>query len=285
MQAPDPRSGAPAPAMSLLDGTRPLKRWRWVGIFSEQLMACAALVQVGLARQSFWALHLRGSDETLRERTRMFPRRSEVQLTMGRPARSGPPARLGRVVINDRGVALDVTLEEEAGFQCICPHGTGRVWTRKQAGIAAAGTLALDGGPAREIRALAVIDDTSGHHARVTEWSWSAGVGRGTAGQALAWNLVSGVNDPPEGSERAVWIDGVPAEAPPVSFSRELTRIDAQDGSELRFSAEAQRSRRENLLIVRSDYRAPFGTFSGTLPGGIDLAEGFGVVEHHRARW
>ncbi len=109
--------------MSLLDGTRPLKRWRWVGIFSEELMACAALVQVGLARQSFWALHLRDSDGPLRERTRMFPRRSEVQLTMGRPASSGAPARLGRVVIHDRGVALDVSLQEEAGFQSSAPTG------------------------------------------------------------------------------------------------------------------------------------------------------------------
>ena len=271
--------------MSLLDGTRPLKRWRWVGIFSEDLMGCAAIVQVGLARQSFWALHLRGSGQPMRERTRMRPRRSEVQLTMGRPAAAGPPARLGRVVINDRGVALDVKLQEEPGFQCTCPNGSGRVWTRKQAGIRASGTLSLDGGPAREIRALAVIDDTSGHHARVTEWRWSAGVGHGAAGQALAWNLVSGVNDPPRGSERAVWVDGVPAEAPPVSFSQDLTRIDGQDGSELRFSPKAERSRRENLLIVRSDYRAPFGTFSGTLPGGIELADGLGVVEHHRARW
>ena len=59
----------------------------------------------------------------------------------------------------------------------------------------------------------------------------------------------------------------------------------AAEGSELRFEAEAQRNRRENLLLVRSEYRAPFGTFSGTLPGGVAIAHGLGVVEHHRARW
>ena len=78
---------------------------------------------------------------------------------------------------------------------------------------------------------------------------------------------------------------GSPPRPRPSASREDLTRIDAQDGSELRFSAEAERSRRENLLIVRSDYRAPFGTFSGTLPGGIELADGIGVVEHHRARW
>jgi len=267
--------------MPLLDGTRPLKRWRWVGIFSEELMACAAIVQVGLVRQSFWAIHMRGDQRgRLRGRTRMLPRRSELQLTIGAPA-----VRDGRLVIRDRGVALDVTLKEEAGFQTICPHGQGRVWTRKQAGIAAQGTLSLDGGPAREIGALAVIDDTSGHHARVTEWRWSAGVGTAMDGRALGWNLVSGVNDPPHGSERALWIDGVPSEAPPVSFSGDLSRVECEDDSVLRFRAEAERSRRENLLIVRSDYRAPFGTFSGTLPGHVELASGLGVMEHHRARW
>jgi hypothetical protein len=159
------------------------------------------------------------------------------------------------------------------------------VWTRKQAGVEARGTLALDGGPIREVRALAVIDDTAGYHARVTEWYWSAGVGAGPGGEALAWNLVSGVNDPPEGSERAVWIAGDPREVPPVSFATDLSAIVCTDGSELSFEAEAERRRSENLLVVRSDYRQPFGVFSGMLPGHVELARGVGVVEHHRARW
>jgi hypothetical protein len=130
-----------------------------------------------------------------------------------------------------------------------------------------------------------VVDDTAGYHARHTEWWWSAGVGEGPDGTALAWNLVSGVNDPPTGSERAVWVAGEPHETPPVSFTAALERISCDDGSELEFQAEAERSRSENLLIVKSDYRAPFGTFSGSLPGNIPLAHGLGVVEHHRALW
>ena len=41
----------------------------------------------------------------------------------------------------------------------------------------------------------------------------------------------------------------------------------------------------ENLLIVRSRYRQPFGTFAGALPGGIELAAGVGVMERHEALW
>jgi hypothetical protein len=258
--------------MRVFLGGRPRKRWRYVGVFSEELMACAALVTVAAARQSFWALYERPGGR-LRERTRLLPRRGEVEL---------PP---GRMRVRDRGVVIDLRLGEDAGIEALCSHGRQQVWTRKQAGIPARGTLALDGGPAREIEALAVIDDTAGYHARVTEWWWSAGVGLGADGVALAWNLVSGVNDPPSGSERAVWVEGEPREVPPVRFTADLSRISCEDGSELRFSEEALRARKENLLIVKSDYRAPFGTFSGTLPCGLPLAHGLGVCEHHRARW
>ncbi len=275
--------------MKLFQGSRPLKRWRYVGVFSEELAACAALVQIGPARQSFWALHLTGpgagGSAIDRERTRLLPRRAEVSLIPGRPGDGRLGGEPGRLRLRDRGVLLDLRLEEEPGIEALCPHGRGQVWTRKQAGVRACGTLLLDGGAPMEIDALAVIDDTAGHHARRTEWWWSAGVGEGADGAALAWNLVSGVNDPPSGSERAVWVDGEPHETPPVSFATDLTRISCDDGSQLSFRAEAERARRENLLIVRSDYRAPFGTFAGTLPGGIPLARGRGVVEHHRARW
>src|SRR5690606_40324791 len=61
------------------------KRWRYVGVFGPELMACAALVQVGVARQSFWAVWERpGGDGAgrLLERTRL--RRGGVRLAPGR---------------------------------------------------------------------------------------------------------------------------------------------------------------------------------------------------------
>jgi hypothetical protein len=270
--------------MALFHGSRPLKRWRYVGFFSQELMACAAQVQVGPARQSFWAILPRPAGG-LRQRTHMLARRGAVRMASAGVSGGGARAEPGGLRIRDAGVTLELQLEEDAGIEAVCPHGADRVWTRKQAGIAASGTLALDAGPPQEIRGRAVIDDTAGYHARETEWWWTAGVGEGPDGIALAWNLVSGVNDPETGSERAVWIAVEPSETRPVSFAADLSSVCCEDGSELQFQAEAERSRRENLLILRSNYRAPFGTFSGTLPGGIALASGLGVMEHHRARW
>lgn len=146
------------------------------------------------------------------------------------------------------------------------------------------GEVVLDG-VAHAVDACAVVDDSAGYHARHTAWRWSAGVGRCEDGRAAAWNLVEGINDPLRGSERTVWIDGVPVETAPAAFAADLSAVTTADGGELRFAAEAVRERNENMLLVRSSYRQPFGTFSGALPGAIPLAEGYGVMEQHTAAW
>ena len=71
----------------------------------------------------------------------------------------------------------------------------------------------------------------------------------------------------------------------PGQLRRDLTSIACADGSLLRFRAEAERSRSDNLLLVRSDYRAPSAASRERFPAAIALASGLGVVEHHRARW
>ena len=38
------------------------------------------------------------------------------------------------------------------------------------------------------------------------------------------------------------------------------------------------------MFLVKSKYRQPFGTFSGSLEG-IELADGIGVMESHEATW
>jgi hypothetical protein len=55
--------------MAPLRGGRPLKRWRYVAAFSEELMLCAAAAAIGPARSSWWAVWDRRRG-TLHERTR-----------------------------------------------------------------------------------------------------------------------------------------------------------------------------------------------------------------------
>jgi Protein of unknown function (DUF2804) len=243
---------------------RPLKAWRYVAVFSPELMACLATVRIGPVRQAFWAVWDR-EQRRLHERT--VRGRGRVLLATG------------QVQVREPDLALELELEEGPGVECVCPGGRAYAWTRKQAPVAARGTITLDG-RRRAVDALAVIDDTAGYYPRHTRWQWSAGVGRADDGRQLAWNLVSGVNDPPQQSERTVWVDGQPQEPPPSTFARDLSAVDG-----LRFAAEAVRERRENRLLVRSYYRQPFGSFSGELAAGVTLASGLGVMEEHDVWW
>jgi Protein of unknown function (DUF2804) len=156
----------------------------------------------------------------------------------------------------------------------VSPHGDHYVWTRKRVARARG---RFDGRP---FELGAIVDESAGYHARHTAWRWSAGVGVAESGAAVAWNLVDGIHDADEASERTVWVDGVPHEVPPLAFADDLSSVGA-----VRFSSEAVRARRENLLVVRSDYEQPFGTFSGELPVVGPLREGWGVMERHDVRW
>ncbi|MCW2990804.1 MAG: hypothetical protein JWM73_1398 [Solirubrobacterales bacterium] len=251
---------------------RPLKRWRYVGVYGADLMCCFGSVSIGGLPQSFWAVWDREA-KVLRERTRF--RAGRVQLADG------------RVRVRDRGVAIDLAFDEREGIpiEIRSPHGSSEIWTRKRAGLRFAGSVVLDG-IERPLVARGVIDDSAGYHARETAWSWSAGVGTGEGGEELAWNLVDGVHDAPTGSERAIWVDGQPYEPPPVRFDTALTTVASADGGvALACAHESVRRRDDNVIVMRSRYEQPFGTFSGALPNGLRLAEGFGVMERHDVRW
>jgi hypothetical protein len=157
------------------------------------------------------------------------------------------------------------------------------VWTRKRADVPVECDLRL-GDKRWQLEARGVEDESAGYHPRHTVWSWSSGLGRLDDGRTVGWNLVNGINDPARDSERAIWIDGEPTEPGPVEFDG-LDAIVFDDGSRLDFVAETERSRVENKLLVRYSYRQPFGAFAGTLPGGLRLQHGLGVMEHHDAHW
>src|SRR4051812_20191812 len=119
-----------------------------------------------------------------------------------------------------------------------------------------------------------VLDESAGRHPRRTSWLWSAGAGVSSAGAPVFWNLVEGMFE----AECAVWVDGEPHLVGRLPF-------DGLRGvGELRFDAVATRAKRENYLVLASDYEQPFGTFAGSLPVAGALT-GHGVMERHEALW
>jgi hypothetical protein len=243
--------------------------------------------------QTFWAIWHRG-ERKLWERTMLVlpVARGEVW-TEGRDgdgqlAYAPDEGSVVRIESSDPDVGeVRAFLKFKGGgrwVEAVCPTEDGQyVWTRKRVG----GPVECDvrlGSDRLVSEARGVEDESEGYHPRHTVWSWSAGVGTIADGRAVGWNLVSGINDPPESSERAIWIDGEPSEPGPVEFEG-LEAIRFDDGARLDFAAECERRMDERRLFVRYSFRQPMGTFSGTLPGGISLASGMGVMEHHDAHW
>jgi hypothetical protein len=256
-------------SMPLFDRGQLRKRWRYVGLFAEELMLCAAQAEVGPLRQSFWVFWDREGRHHMAH-TALRPGSREVRL-------EGPSLE-----IDAPDLRASLRLGESAPIETTCPSGKSLAWTRKRAGVPIEGTVEMPG-KRWQVSGRGVDDESAGHHQRHTSWRWSAGIGVATDGRPLAWNLVEGINDPVAGSERAIWVDGEPTEPPPVRF-REMEGIDLAEGEALEFASEAAHANDENYLLIRSRYRHRFGSFSGSL-GGIEVASGLGVMEEHNAHW
>ena len=255
--------------MPLLRGTRPRKRWRYVGYYAPELMLCVGDARIGPVPQRWWAVALPGGE--LHERT-----------TIGR---GGVSVERGAVEVERDGVRIHLTLEESDGVEIASPTSAGHyTWTRKQADVPARGFVEVSG-KRHEIDGVAFIDESAGYHDRHTAWKWSAGNGHTRDGRTVSWNLVTGVHDAPTDSERTVWVDRKPAEVGPVTFAPDLSQVTFSEGGSLQFTEWAAREEDMNMLLMRSRYRQPFGTFTGTLPGGLELAQGYGVMEEHDVRW
>jgi hypothetical protein len=245
------------------------KRWRYVAVFAEELMLCAARAEIGPAAQSFWILWDRERQQQWAH-TNPLPGSREVAFDGARLEIDGP------------GLRASLELGEVAPIETTCPSGKSLAWTRKRAGMPVVGTVEVPG-RRLQLDGRGVDDESAGHHQRHTHWHWSAGVGESVEGHNLAWNLVEGINDPRQGSERAIWVDGEPGEPAPVRF-RGLDSVDLGDAGSLDFASESDHARNDNYLLIRSRYRHRFGSFAGTL-GGLTIAQGFGVMEEHDALW
>ena len=208
---------------------RPLKAWRYVGVFSPELMICVAAVRIGPVRQAFWAVwdRRRGA---LAERT---------VIGRGGGRRSAP----GASASSTARVQLELALEEVAGIESVCPSGD---------------ALRVDAQAGRDRRPRATCASTGEHasssraggrrrHRRVLRaphagGSGRPGIGTETGGRPVAWNLVAGVNDPPA-RQRA---DGVGRRRGARMRRRARSHPTSAPSTTSRFTAEAERvSRRE----------------------------------------
>jgi hypothetical protein len=258
--------GLPLPParMPAWQGLRPLKRWRYVGVFGPDLQLCVGDARIGPVPARWWAIARPG--EPLRE------------------GRRGIALAPGSVWVDDGDVQVRIELDERPPVETATGYGRSFAWTAKQGDVPARGSVRI-GRDEHRSDARAVVDVSAGYHPRHTQWKWSAGVGTFDDGRSVGWNLVTGIHDSPSSSERTIWIDGEPQEIGPVEFATDLSSIVFEDGACLRFEEWTAREDRTNVLVMRNYYRQPFGIFDGAISGGLSLAEAYGVMEEHEVWW
>ena len=159
--------------MPLLRAGRPLKRWRYVGVYGPELMLCVGEARVG------------GDPAALVGGRRCTTAAARAH-TAGRGGVDGSRAGARRPRRRDDRPARRRRRRASSRH---AHGGAAYIWTRKQAGVPARGPVRVDG---REFDV-----DCAGRRRRdrrlpraPTSWLWSAGVGRGAGGERVGWNLV-----------------------------------------------------------------------------------------------
>jgi len=287
-----------------------LKRWHYVGVVHPNFILGAACVDLSYMGNVFVYLF----DRRTRE---LYP--FETLLALSRGLELAESAVTGTTRFRTTGLDLtfdqarmpntvriraqerllaDVSLDSSgmSPLSCITRIGLGGFnYTHKLAGIPAQGEVEIDGRRFNAEGSWAVVDFTAGIPARETFWNWASGGGRCESGRLFGINLAAGINETGF-TENAFWLDGRMHKVDAVHFDydrrdlmRRPWRITSSDGKiDLTFAPEDRRAAKVNALVVASAFQQPFGSFSGVLraeQAEERVAEGYGFVEEHYARW
>ena len=267
----DRPTGVPLPPqpLPLFRAGQLRKSWHYTSFWSGELSFCAAQVRVGPLQQEYWGVWDRSAGQ-FRQASHIFG--SRVQLESN------------RVRVADGDVQIDVSFDNSASFEVYRPTGRAYIWSHKDYSRAAHGTVRY-GDSIRSVKGVMFVDVNAGYHERHTQWRWAAGAGLDQQGRLVAFNAINGLFDTPTNSERTIWIDEVAQEVGPNRFADDLSSVSFTEGGTLNFHPEQLIEQHDNYLVIRSDYFHWFGTYKGTLPGGIELREAYGVRERHDAVW
>ena len=227
-------------------GGRMLKRWRYVGVFTEEFLLCAARVQIGPVGQTFWVVWDR-EERTMHENTRA--RLPGARGEVWREGREGRPAPgLGK----KRGADLvdHVRWPRTCGCGCASATASGSsrsarpptantCWTRKRAGVPVECDVRVGdkrwqaGGAAgsRTSRPAITHATRSGAGPRASESRTTAARSAGT------WS--AGSTTRPSARSARSGSTASPSEPAPVEFEG-LEAIAFGDGAGLEFEAESR---------------------------------------------
>ena len=283
------------------------KRWVYMALNTDALWTSFAIVRTGYAATAFAFVYDLAEKRMLVDRTvlglaagtrvaddphapgelaRFAFGKTELTFT-----RAGPELE-ARVRMGD--LELEATLDESVGpraITAVAELGPG-LWnaTEKRALLATRGRGKIAGRELSFKGARGGYDYTHGLLPRHTEWRWAFAQGKTKAGEPIGFNLVSGFVG---SAECAVFTNDeiAPLAEPMFAFDKDAPdkpwRLKSAD-LDLRFDVGAVHSQHTNLVLVKSHFIQPVGTFTGTvrIDGRTVEVEGLpGVVEDQDVLW
>ena len=294
------------------------KRWLYGFVATREVAALFAIVDLGYSASAFAMAVDLGTQRVLADGGALgLPPQASVNRHLG-PGLSAvfrhPTMRVGasrathattyRARVRLGGLrtrlALDLALDTSAAgpaLTVIAPVDGGVVnVTQKWAGLAASGELRAGGRRYPLAGGVGGLDGTHGYLARHTSWRWAFACGRLEDGTPLGLNLVEGFNEAREDvNENAVWLGGA---LWPVGRARfqwnhddplDRWHVTTTDGAvELTFRPLAVHREDRDLVLVRTRFVQPLGTWEGTLRLGgrvHRLRQVPGVAEDQNATW
>lgn len=185
---------------------------------------------------------------------------------------------------------VSLTLQHKfPGISAIAPvEGRPFHYTYKLASIPAKVEVSIDDGVKHEWSGnYGAMDYSLGFPPRNVFWNWGSFAGTSEEGASIGINIAHPFND---GLENALWYNGqlIPLSTVNFVYKRPALenpwQIKSQDGLlNLEFYPEAEHSRKQNVVLLKSDFQHAVGHFSGTWKG-VRIS-GSGVVEEHTAVW
>lgn len=294
-------------SLGLRDRFARRKKWLYVALATDDVWISLAVVRTGYAATAFAFAYDLAKKTMLVDRTVLGP--APAGRVADGPHDDGAIARFGlgktSFVIARGGSRLDVrvktgALEIEAALEeaaappsitAIARLGEGLFdATEKRALAKVTGTARIDGRTIDLERGAGGWDYTHGLLPRHTRWNWAFALGKAADGRPIAFNVVHGFVGE---AECAAFLDGDvhPIDEPKFGFDADRPELPwtlRGDGVDLTFETGAVHAQNTKLVVIRSRFVQPVGTFSGMIriAGKDVLVRGLpGVVEDQDVVW
>lgn len=294
------------------------KRWRFVGLYSREIVVGIAVVQVGYIGTSF-AYVFDMERKSMTEFTAKSPLginsivpdhafEGDLSFIQGSNrilVRYGHEGSVNEVDVDiNSGSLLKIHARMDESPEVITPHqiiiptpGGGFAFTHKSAGLPVEGRIVTRDHEyeLKKGEAFGAIDHSAGYHDYHWEWRWASFGGLADDGVRVGLNLAEPAYHPTI-NENALWVDGnlIPLGEASFAFDPKSIlspwRISTDDGViDLDFEPLGERAEKIDIGFILSRFHQPVGLFSGTITpqGGrpLTIKNVPGVVEDHEAKW